>query len=206
MKKSLLLLAAFFAAAALTAAETTVKCVEKTAAVRNEKRFKRPPRRGFQKAHGIWMAFAELSTEERQAMLKLQREDPEKFRAEMHKLADEFFKAEKARRKELAELVNKYQNTADEKIKTEIHEKITSRVKENFKRRLRQSRMHLDELKKRTEKLEQELDRREKAEDKIVDATVKSIISGKHLPFGIPDQRQRTPFSAKRPAAPLKAE
>ena len=212
MKKLLFLLVAAFAAAVFAAEETAVdKNVSKESAVEKpaiqppaEKRYKRPPRPGFQKAHGTWMAFAELSAEERQAMLKLQREDPEKFRIEMHKLAEKFFKAEKLRRKEFAELVNKYKSTSDDKIKSEIHEQIKSRVKENFKRRLRQSRMHLDELKKQVKVLENELDIREKAEDKIVEATVNNIVSGKPPKFGHPRHR-RPMFPAKRPA-PLKAE
>ena len=152
-----------------------------------------PPNR-FHKSHGMWMAFAELSAEERQAMLKLQREDPEKFRSEMHKLGEEFFKAEKLRRKELAELVEQYKK-ADEKDKAAILENIRKRVSDNFKRRLRQSRIQLNELQQRAEELEKELNRREKAEEKIVDAVVNSIVSGR-----------RPPFAPKKRPAPLQAE
>lgn len=153
----------------------------------------RQKRNNFRKGHGMWMAFAELSPEERQAMLKLQREDPEKFRTEMHKLGEEFFKAEKLRRLELAALVEKYK-TAGEKEKPQLLEKIKTMVQENFKRRLRQSRMQLDELQKRAEKLEKELDRREKAEEKIVDTVVNNIISGKRPNYGKrPHRRFATP-------------
>lgn len=139
---------------------------------------RRPPQ-GFRKAHGIWMAFAELSGEERQAMLKLQREDPEKFKAEMNKKSEEFFKAEKARREELKKLVNEYRNANDD-VKEELKKKISDLIRKNFKRRLRRSRLQLEELQERAEKLEQELDKREKAEDKIVAAVVENMINGKH--------------------------
>lgn len=159
-------------------------------------------RNRFHKAHGIWVAFAELSAEERQAMLKLQREDPEKFRTEMHKLGEEFFKAEKARRKELADLVEQYKK-ADDKNKVELLEKIRTRVRDNFKRRLRQSRVQLDELQERAAKLEKELDRREKAEEKIVDAVVKNIISGRSKNF----PHRRPAILNKAPSkVPLQAE
>ena len=44
-----------------------------------------------------------------------------------------------------------------------ILENIRKRVSDNFKRRLRQSRIQLNELQKRAEELEKELNRREKA-------------------------------------------
>ena len=154
---------------------------------------RRPPQ-GFRKSHGIWMAFAELSGEERQAMLKLQREDPEKFKAEMSKKTEELFKAEKARHEELRKLVNEYRNANDD-AKEELKKKISDLVRNNFKRRLRRSRLQLEDLQKRAETLEKELDKREKAEDKIVDAVVENMINGKHpeRPMFRPGNRPRFP-------------
>lgn len=205
MKKIFLLLTASVICFAATAAEAE-KPVKKQENQHNGRRIKRPPRRNFQKDHGMWTAFADLSAEERQAMLKLQREDPEKFRAEMNKLAEKFFNAEKERLKEFAKLVQEYKSAGDEKTKSEIHEKIKSRVRDNFKRRLRQNRMHIEELKKRAENLEKELDIREKNEDKIVEATVNSIITGRRPKFSPRGPHHRPPFNMKRHPAPLKAE
>ena len=156
------------------------------------------------------MAFAELSQQERQAMLKLQREDPEKFRTEMIRRSEEFIKAEKERRNALDKLIREYR-TADEKDKPAILEKIRTSVKDNFQRRLRRSRMQLEELRKRTERLEKELDRREKAEEKIVDAVVKNIIEGKHFEKSgkHPADKRIHRFGGQRPRripAPLQAE
>ena len=203
MKKFLLLLMAAVIGTSVFAEETAT-AAERPKTQHSERRHKRPPRRSFQKGHGMWTAFAHLSAEERQDMLKLQREDPEKFRTEMNKLAEKFFNAEKERRQELAKLIMEYKNATDDKVKAEIHEKIKVRIKENFHRRLRQSRMHIAELKKQTEQLEKELDLREKAEDKIVEATVKNILEGKRPNF--PPPGPRPPFRMKRPPAPLKAE
>lgn len=164
---------------------------------RGERR--RAPQR-FKKNHGIWMAFNDLTPEERQAMLKLQREDPEKFKAEMTKKAEDFFKAEKARREELRSLVNEFRN-AKESEKEELKKKISVMVRDNFKRRLRRSRMQLEELQKRAEKLEQELDRREKAEDKIVAAVVENMISGKR-----PEHSKSIRRPSRQQKAPLLAE
>ena len=165
----------------------------------------RPPRR-FSRGHGIWLAFSELSQAERKEMLKLQRENPEMFRTEMLRRSEEFIQAEKKRKDSLDKLVKEYRISGD-KEKAEILEKIKSSVKENFQRRLRRSRMQLEELRERADKLEKELDRREKAGEKIIDAVVKNIIEGK--------QPARHPYAGKAPhpnwrnaprPAPLKAE
>ena len=161
---------------------------------------RRKSQHGFRKSHGIWMAFNDLSDGERQAMLKLQREDPEKFKAEMIKKSEEYFKAEKARREELRTLVNEFRNAKDD-AKEELKKKISEMVRQNFKRRLRRSRMQLEELQKRAEKLEQELDKREKAEDKIVEAVVENIISGKR-----PEHPKGLRRSSRPRVAPLLAE
>ena len=158
--------------------------------------------RGFMKSHGIWMAFNDLSAEERQAMLKLQREDPEKFKAEMTKKSEEFFKAEKARREELKRLVDEFRNAKDD-AKEELKNKIAYLVRQNFKRRLNRSRIQLEELQERAKKLEQELDNREKAEDKIVAAVVENMLNGQKPER--PDGPRRGPGKFT-PKAPLLAE
>ena len=127
MKKFLLLLMAAVIGTSVFA-EETASASERPKTPHSERRHKRPPRRSFQKGHGMWTAFAHLSAEERQNMLKLQREDPEKFRTEMNKLAEKFFNAEKERRQELAKLIMEYKNATDDKVKTEIHEKIKVRM------------------------------------------------------------------------------
>lgn len=203
-KTAALILLAFGTAFVLCADAQQTDKSNKTApqSCKQGPRGKFQPRPKFYKAHGMWLAFAELDAEEKQAMLKLQREDPEKFKAEMKKLGEAFFKAEKVRRQELSALVEQYKK-ANDKDKAEILEKIKSRVRSNFKRRLRQSRMHLEELQERAAKLEKELDRREKSEDKIVDAVVNNIISGKQMNFK-KFRPQKHKFAPSK--APLQAE
>ena len=142
----------------------------------------KPPHRKvrgkFKPAPWFWMAFSNLTPKERQEMLKLQREDPEKFRSEMARRADATMKAEMERRKKLSGLVEAYKK-ADGSKKAEIKAQIQNMIRENFKKRLTRSQMQLEELKERAEKLEKELALRAKAEDKIVDAVVNNILTGK---------------------------
>ena len=69
-----------------------------------------PPRSHGDRGRGphLWRAFSELSDEERAAMVKLQREDPEKFREAMHKKVEEIVRREKAERQIIQELAEKY--------------------------------------------------------------------------------------------------
>lgn len=206
MKKQFFTIVALLAACGTLFADAAP--AEKTDKAKPQKRHIRPPHRKFMRQHWFWVAFSELSAQERQAMLKLQREDPEKFRAEMGKRTEERMKAEMTRRKALNKLVEEYKKAKDGE-KELILNKIKVMVRENFQRRLKRSRMQLEELRERADKLEKELDRREKAESKIVDAVVENIISGRAKHPGKPENfrgRNKMFPPPPPPPAPLQAE
>ena len=147
-----------------------------------EKRPYAPGRAGAGRlSHHIWRAFGELSDAERKEMMQLQRENPDKFLEVMKKKAEAFFKAEKAERQLLADLVQKYRaekNKAEkEKIKNEISEILTKR----FNKRLALNRKHVESMKKRTQMLEQELDKRAANSEKIINFQLEAMLQGREL-------------------------
>ena len=166
-----------------------------------------PPRSHGDRGRGphLWRAFSELSDEERAAMVKLQREDPEKFREAMHKKVEEIVRREKAERQIIQELAEKYKAAGNDSDKAAAKRQLTELVKRRFNKRLAGNRRQLEAMKRQTVKLEQELDRREKNADKIVSMLVDSVLSGKK-PFpppgkpggrpGFPQGRRQFPLPA----------
>ena len=149
----------------------------------------------------IWRAFGELSDAERKEMMQLQRENPDKFLEVMKKKAEAFFKAEKAERELLADLVQKYRTeknkSAKEKIKSEISEILTKR----FNKRLALNRKHVENMKKRTQMLEKELDKRAANSEKIIQVQLDAVLEGREL------RPPRRPFrGADQPPAKTSAK
>ena len=138
-------------------------------------------------------------------MVKLQREDPEKFREAMHKKVEEIVRREKAERQIIQELAEKYKAAGNDSDKAAAKRQLTELVKRRFNKRLAGNRRQLEAMKRQTVKLEQELDRREKNADKIVSMLVDSVLSGKK-PFpppgkpggrpGFPQGRRQFPLPA----------
>ena len=164
----------------------------------------RPPHHGpageGRLSRHIWRAFGELSDAERKEMMQLQRENPDKFLEVMKKKAEAFFKAEKAERQLLADLVQKYRaeknKAAKEKIKNEISEILTKR----FNKRLALNRKHVESMKKRTQMLEQELDKRAANSEKIINFQLEAMLQGRELRPMRPPFRGAKPRPGKTPA------
>lgn len=129
----------------------------------------------------IWRAFGELSDAERKKMLHLQRENPAKFQEEMKKKAEAFFEAEKAEKKQFEDLVKKYRSTTDADSKEKIKSEIAQMLKKRFNKRLENNRKHIENMKRRTAILEQELDRRAANADKILEFQLNAVLEGKEL-------------------------
>ena len=70
-------------------------------------------RPGAARGAAMWRAFSLLDEAERKKMLELQRNDPDKFFAEMRRLSAEFEKQEQARLKKLQCLIDKYRTSTD---------------------------------------------------------------------------------------------
>ena len=144
--------------------------------------------RRFRSGPGMWMVFSRLSAEERQAMLKLQREDPEKFLEVMRAKADELYRKRKQRRDELQKLAEQCRNAAAPEEKARLKKQLTAEVEKDFREHLKSNRSQIEDMKRRTAWLEQELQRREKNLNAAVGAAVEAMIKGERPPRR-PDSR-----------------
>ena len=129
----------------------------------------------------IWRAFGELSDVERKEMMQLQRENPEKFLEVMKKKAEAFFNAEKAERKLLADLAQKYRMEKSKSAKEKIRNEISKILKKRFDKRLAFNRKHVENMKKRTQMLEKELDKRAANSEKIIKFQLDAVLEGREL-------------------------
>ncbi len=130
----------------------------------------------------MWQAFSQLSDEERAALQKLQREDPVKFREVMAAKAEELFKKRQERIRELDELAAKCRDAKDPKEAKQLREKLAAEVEKDFREHLAANRRHLEEMKRRAKRMENELDRREKNCAEAVRARVDAMIRGEKPP------------------------
>lgn len=143
---------------------------------------KRPPAPGPSGvSRHIWRAFGELSDAERKEMMQLQRENPEKFLEVMKKRAEAFFKAEKAERQLIADLAQKYRSEKNKSRKEKIKQELSELLKKRFNKRLALNRKHVENMKKRTQMLEKELDKRAANSEKIIKFQLDAVLEGREL-------------------------
>ena len=175
MKKTLLFILAALCCSAFTAEKEQPDTRKKTMHI--------PPRHQngerSLRGHLMWRAFAELPDTERREMMKLQRNDPEKFRKIMMKKVEKLLQTEQNERTLLKTLAKKYNDAAHEQEKKAVANQISMLLRKRFDQRLRNNRKQLEAMKKRTMKLEMELNRREKNADKIIEFQLKSLLDGK---------------------------
>jgi len=149
----------------------------KNPAVAGEKNSR--PRSRRRQEDMIWHAFSRMSETERRSMMKLQRTDPEKFRAEMLERAEKIAAARRARMMELNKMAASIRNCKDEEKAAELRSAFTAELKKDYLRRIENSRSQLEKMKQRAAKLEAELNRRTKNADKAVETWAEIMISGK---------------------------
>lgn len=123
-------------------------------------------------------AFLRLSPQEQQEMIKLQHQDLDKFRQLMQKKVEFFRAQERAKQQELDLLVQKYNSAKNETEKQAIKAELRKKLREHLDSRLAESRRNLEANRKRLEKMESELQKREKKRDAIVEAMLNHRISG----------------------------
>lgn len=136
------------------------------------------PRENERRNSALWRVFARLSPQEQQEMIKLQRQDQEKFRKIMKEKAELFQAQELARQKELDILTQKYRASANNTEKTAIKAELKKKLQADFARRLADSRRNLEANRKRLIKIEAELQKREKNRDAIVEAILNHRLTG----------------------------
>lgn len=148
-----------------------------------------PPRKEDRSGRMMWRAFSQLGENERKELLALQARDQDAFRKIMQQKAEEFRKKEEAREQELKNLLASYRTAADND-KDGLKQKIAAFVREDYNRRLVETRRHLDSMKRGVEMIETELAKREKNADAAISAAVDQMIStGTPIKF----QPQHTP-------------
>jgi len=126
----------------------------------------------------MWRAFTRLSEEQRQELLKLQGTDPDQFRTKMRELGEALRKEEQTRFDELMKLVERCRTSKDEKEKAALKEQIIGHIRVHYLDRLEDNKRQLEEMKKRTRELEEELGKREANVDQIVKARAEALIRG----------------------------
>jgi len=130
----------------------------------------------------MWRAFSRLTEAQRQELMKLQNTDPEQFRAKMRALGEALRKEEHTRFEELMKLVERCRVSKDEKEKAALKTEIIARIRKHYLERLEDNKRQLEEMKRRTERLEKELAKRQKNADAIVKARAEALIRGELPP------------------------
>ncbi|MCI5779863.1 MAG: hypothetical protein MR051_08660 [Lentisphaeria bacterium] len=127
----------------------------------------------------MWHAFSRLSPQEQQSLMKIQRQDPEKFRTLMREKAEQLYAKREAWNRELDKLAQQYRDTGDHSEKARIKAELRNRLQADFQQRLQDSRRDLDANRRRLERMEAELRRRETNRDAIVDAVLADRLAGR---------------------------
>ena len=153
-------------------------------------------RQGAARGAAMWRAFSQLDENERKKMLELQRNDPDKFFAEMRRLSAEFEKREQARLQKLQCLIDKYRTSTDKAERDRLKAELTKMEKAQFDKRIAGLTRTVESTKRRLALMEQGLKERKEKADAIVDARVEALLSGE-IPvapsYPAPHMRQGPP-------------
>ena len=141
--------------------------------------------------NGYWRVFSQLTPAEQKEMMQLQRTEPEKFRTVMQEKLEKIQAEQRERHNKVNELAEKIRSSKDEKEKTALRAELRAMFKSSFDARLAQMRRNIEANKKRIERMEDELKKRESNADAIVDAITESVISGKRPERGPAGPRPR---------------
>ena len=99
----------------------------------------------------------------------------------MKRKAEAFFKAEKAERQLIADLAQKYRSEKNKSRKEKIKQELSELLKKRFNKRLALNRKHVENMKKRTQMLEKELDKRAANSEKIIKFQLDAVLEGREL-------------------------
>ncbi|MCQ2379148.1 MAG: hypothetical protein MJ016_08110 [Victivallaceae bacterium] len=127
----------------------------------------------------MWEAFSCLNDAERAELMKLQRDEPEKFRAEMEKRAEAVYREKLAHYEEMQKIVDRCIASTDEAEKAALKAQLREKLASGFDRRLALHRRQAEAMKRRAASIEKEIDRRAASRDAILDAHLDAVLSGK---------------------------
>ncbi|MBO5823030.1 MAG: hypothetical protein J6R86_08460 [Lentisphaeria bacterium] len=142
-------------------------------------------------SNGFWRVFSQLTPAEQKEMMQLQRSEPEKFRTVMQEKLEKIQAEQREKHRKVNELAEKIRNSKDDKEKTALRAELRTMLKSSFDARLAQMRRNIEANKKRIERMEAELKKREVNTDAIVDAITESVITGKRPERGPARSRER---------------
>lgn len=137
-----------------------------------------PYHHGMRRNAVFWRVFSQLSEPERKKMQELQRNEPEKFTAEMRKLAEKYEQRELAWRNKLTSLIEKYRKSSDKNERSKLKAEITVMEKERFDQRIAGLTRTIAGAKRRVAMMEKDLKKRKDKAAAIVDARVEALLNG----------------------------
>lgn len=144
-----------------------------------------PPRK-IMRGPVVWRIFSQLDETERKKLHELQRSDPEKFAAEMQKLAEKYEANEKEWRNKMHSLIGQFHRSTDKNEREKIKNEIFKMESVRFRQRLDGLERTIATNKRRVALMEQELKKRRERSGAIVEARVEAILSGE-IPLNTSD-------------------
>ncbi len=183
-----MLLMPMLLAAGAAAAETPSNPPEPT-------RQSRPDRGG----RAYWRIFSEMSPEERKAMRELQERDPEAYERAMKEKVEAQTARDREREEKVRKLVTTCRTSDDPAARDAARAELTAFIREGYMHRLRDNERYVEELKRRAERLEQNLEEKRRNADQEIARAVQMLLEGKFPP---PRKDAPEPPFGNRPAPP----
>ncbi len=141
----------------------------------------KPPRRP-QRGSLIWRVFSSLEEPERQELMKLQRRNPEEFRARMLELAEKQREEWQRGIDRQKQLIAAYRKSSDAVEREQFKRQLEGLVREEYMRILKDNRRMLAEMERRVGRLRRELAEREKGAAPAIEARLNSLLTGESTP------------------------
>ena len=131
---------------------------------------------------GHWRIFADMSEEDRKAMRELQKNSPEEYNRTMKERAAAWEKKQKERIEKIHQLVIASRDRTDPAKSDAARQELREFIRRGYFERLERNERYVEELKKRAEHLEQDLERKRQKADQEIDKVVQMLIEDKMPP------------------------
>lgn len=129
----------------------------------------------------FWRAYNEMTAEERQEMRKLQLKDMAEFKKQMELRVENIRRRDEEHTRKIKELTTAYQ-TSEADRKLELKAELRTIIAEGYMARLRNTRNHLEEMRRRARLLDKELREREKNADARIDDLTEKLLKSDPKP------------------------
>lgn len=159
-----------------------------------------PPPRQNRPEHGgraYWRLFSEMSPEERKAMRELQERDPEEYTRVMKEKVEALAARDREREEKVRRLVTVCRESDDPAARDAARAELTAFIREGYMHRLRDNERYVEELKRRAERLEKNLEEKRRNAGQEIARAVQMLLDGKFPP---PRKDAPEPPFGKRPA------